>query len=86
MNDVTKLLASIEGGDPTAADNLLPPVYNELRKLASAILANEKPGQTIQATVLVHEAWLRIGNDREIESEVKKFPVRGWVFFGSLSH
>lgn len=60
MNDVTKILASIESGDPTAADKLLPLVYAELRQLASAKLANEKPGQTIQATVLVHEAWLRI--------------------------
>ena len=60
MNDVTKILASIESGDPTAANKLLPLVYDELRKLASAKLANEKPGQTIQATVLVHEAWLRI--------------------------
>jgi RNA polymerase sigma factor (TIGR02999 family) len=60
MNDVTKLLASIESGDPNAAEKLLPLVYEELRKLASAKLANEKPGQTIQATVLVHEAWLRI--------------------------
>jgi RNA polymerase sigma factor (TIGR02999 family) len=60
MNDVTKILASIEDGDLGAADKLLPLVYDELRKLASAKLAKEKPGLTIQATVLVHEAWLRI--------------------------
>jgi RNA polymerase sigma factor (TIGR02999 family) len=67
MNDVTKILVSIENGDPTAADKLLPLVYNELRKLASAKLAKEKLGQTIQATVLVHEAWLRIvGSNNDI--------------------
>lgn len=60
MNDVTKILASIEDGDLAAADKLLPLVYDQLRRLASAKLAHEKPGQTIQATVLVHEAWLRI--------------------------
>jgi RNA polymerase sigma factor (TIGR02999 family) len=67
MNDVTRILASIESGDPNAAAKLLPLVYDELRKLASAKLANEKPGQTIQATVLVHEAWLRIvGSNSDI--------------------
>ena len=60
MNDVTKILSAIEDGDPQAADDLLPIVYQELRKLAAAKLAFEKPGQTIQATVLVHEAWLRL--------------------------
>jgi RNA polymerase sigma factor (TIGR02999 family) len=60
MTDVTQLLSQIESGDPTAADELLPLVYNELRKLAAARLANEKPGQTLEATALVHEAYLRL--------------------------
>jgi RNA polymerase sigma factor (TIGR02999 family) len=60
MRDLTRILTAIEEGDPAAADELLPLVYQELRKLAAAKLAHEKPGQTIQATVLVHEAWLRL--------------------------
>ncbi len=60
MSEVTQILSQIEQGDPTAADQLLPLVYDELRKLASARLAQEKPGQTFQATALVHEAYLRI--------------------------
>ncbi len=60
MTDVTQLLAHIEEGDPRAADRLLPLVYDELRKLAAAKLSQEKPGQTLQATVLVHEAYLRL--------------------------
>lgn len=60
MSDVTRILKAIEEGDPTAADELLPLVYQELRKLAASKLSHEKPGQTIQATVLVHEAWLRL--------------------------
>jgi RNA polymerase sigma factor (TIGR02999 family) len=60
MNDVTHILSWIESGDPTAADQLLPLVYDELRKLATAKLACEKPGQTLQATALVHEAYLRL--------------------------
>jgi RNA polymerase sigma factor (TIGR02999 family) len=60
MTGVTQILASIELGDPHAADQLLPLVYDELRKLAAAKLAHEKPGQTLQATALVHEAWLRL--------------------------
>ena len=66
MNDVTSILNQIENGDPTAADMLLPLVYDELRKLARQRLSNEKPGQTLQATALVHEAYLRlVGNDNE---------------------
>src|SRR5262249_29869097 len=57
--DVTQILSAIEAGDPTAAAELLPLVYDELRKLAAARLAAEKPGQTLQATALVHEAYLR---------------------------
>ncbi len=64
MSDVTRILESIERGDPKAADELLPLVYGELRKLAAARMANEAPNQTLQPTALVHEAWLRlIGND-----------------------
>ena len=59
MNDVTHILAAIEQGDPHAAAQLLPLVYDELRRLAAAQLAAEKPGQTLQATALVHEAYLR---------------------------
>lgn len=60
MSDVTQILSAIEQGDPSAADQLLPLVYDELRKLASAKLAHEKPGQTLQATALVHDAYLRL--------------------------
>ena len=60
MNDVTRILSAIELGDPRAAAELLPLVYEELRKLAAARLAQEKPGQTLQATALVHEAYLRL--------------------------
>lgn len=60
MSDVTRILSEIEHGDPVAADKLLPLVYEELRKLAAAKLAQEKPGQTLQATALVHEAYVRL--------------------------
>ena len=60
MSDVTLILSQIESGDPSAADQLLPLVYDELRKLAAARLAQEKPGQTLQATALVHDAYLRL--------------------------
>ena len=60
MSDVTRILSQIEQGDPPAAEQLLPLVYDELRKLAAAKLAQEKPGQTLQATALVHEAYLRL--------------------------
>jgi RNA polymerase sigma factor (TIGR02999 family) len=60
MSDVTRVLSAIEQGDPHAAEQLLPLVYQELRKLAAQKLAQEKPGQTLQATALVHEAWLRL--------------------------
>lgn len=60
MSDVTQILSRIESGDPSAADQLLPLVYDELRKLAAARLAHEKPGQTLQATALVHEAYVRL--------------------------
>jgi len=60
MSDVTRILSQINDGDPHAADELLPLVYDELRKLAAAKMAQEKPGQTLQATALVHEAYLRL--------------------------
>jgi RNA polymerase sigma factor (TIGR02999 family) len=60
MSDVTRILSAIEQGDPSAAGQLLPLVYEELRKLAAQRLAAEKPGQTLQATALVHEAYLRL--------------------------
>jgi RNA polymerase sigma factor (TIGR02999 family) len=60
MSDVTRILSEIQSGDPSAAEQLLPLVYEELRRLASARLAREKPGQTLQATALVHEAYLRL--------------------------
>jgi RNA polymerase sigma factor (TIGR02999 family) len=60
MSDVTRILSAIEQGDPSASEQLLPLVYDELRKLAATKLAQEKPGQTLQATALVHEAYLRL--------------------------
>src|SRR5215207_7936760 len=60
MSDVTQILNAIEQGDPQAAQQLLPVVYGELRKLAAQKLAHEKPGQTLQATALVHDAYLRL--------------------------
>src|SRR6059036_2572296 len=66
MSDVTRILDAIGQGDPKAADQLLPLVYTELRKLAAAKMAHEAPGQTLQATALVHEAWLKLaGSDRQ---------------------
>jgi len=63
MSDVTRILSAIEAGDPRAAEQLLPLVYDELRRLAASKLAHEKPGQTLEATALVHEAYLRlVGN------------------------
>ena len=60
MSDVTRILSQIDSGDPAAAEQLLPLVYDELRKLAAARLAQERPGQTLQATALVHDAYLRL--------------------------
>jgi RNA polymerase sigma factor (TIGR02999 family) len=76
MSDVTRILSQIDSGDPTAAEQLLPLVYDELRKLAAVRLAHEKPGQTLQATALVHEAYLRLlGGDQE-----QNFNSRGHFF------
>jgi len=76
MSEVTRILSAIEQGDPHAADQLLPLVYDELRRLAAQKLAQEKPGQTLQATALVHEAYLRLVDpDRE-----KNWDSRGHFF------
>ena len=68
MPDVTQIIARIESGDRAASDELLPLVYQELRKLAEAKLAHEKPGQTLQATALVHEAYMRLVDGEERQS------------------
>ena len=64
MNDVTRILQQMDRGEPSAAADLLPLVYNELRELAAAQMASEKPGQTLDATALVHEAFLRLVGDQ----------------------
>ena len=80
MSDVTRILSQIESGDPLAAEQLLPLVYDELRKLAAAKLSHEKPGQTLQATALVHEAYVRmVGGD-----EPQSWNGRGH-FFGAAA-
>ena len=80
MADITRILAQIESGDPLAADQLLPLVYDELRRLAAARLAKEKPGQTLQATALVHDAWIRLVGD----SNSDRWNSRGH-FFGAAA-
>jgi len=67
MNDVTRILSAIEQGDPKAAEQLLPLVYDELRKLAAQRMAQERPGQTLQATALVHEAYLRLVDGQQVQ-------------------
>lgn len=76
MSDVTRILSAIEQGDPVAAEELLPLIYDELRKLAAWKLAREPPGQTLQATALVHEAFLRLVGD----SPKKRWEGRGYFF------
>src|SRR5262245_34482296 len=68
MNEVTRVLSAIESGEPRAADQLLPLVYDELRRLAASQLAREKPGQTLDATALVHEAYMRLTGGQTFES------------------
>ena len=68
MTDVARILSEIEHGDPAAAEQLLRLVYNEVRKLAAAKLANEKPGQTLQATALVHETHLRLVGSEKVQN------------------
>jgi RNA polymerase sigma factor (TIGR02999 family) len=72
MSDVTRILSQIEEGDPQAAEKLLPLVYEELRKLAAVKLAQERPGQTLQATALVHEAWIRLVGGQKSEVRGQK--------------
>jgi len=67
MSDVTRILSAIEQGDPRAAEQLLPLVYDELRKLAAQKMAQEAPGRTLQATALVHEAYLRLVDGNQVE-------------------
>jgi RNA polymerase sigma factor (TIGR02999 family) len=67
MSEVTHILSAIEGGDPHAAEQLLPLVYQELRELAAQKLALEKPGQTLQATALVHDAYLRLVDGKKLQ-------------------
>jgi len=80
MSDVTQLLGALDAGDPRAADQLLPLVYGELRRLAATKMAQEKPGQTLQATALVHEAWLRLAGPEQ----QKAWNSRGH-FFGAAA-
>ena len=75
MSDVTRLLDAAAAGEPRAADELLPLVYDELRKLASARLAAEKPGQTLEPTALVHEAFLRLVGDHQFAGRQHFFRV-----------
>ncbi len=75
MNDVTQIMSAIEQGDARAADQLFPLVYDELRRLAAAQLADEAAGQTLQATALVHEAYLRL-----VETEARRWNSRGHFF------
>jgi RNA polymerase sigma factor (TIGR02999 family) len=76
MGDVTRILAAVEHGDPSAAEHLLPLVYDELRKLAGQRMTEEKPGQTLQPTALVHEAYLRLVD----VDEAQRWNSRGHFF------
>lgn len=80
MSDVTRILLQLESGDSNAADHLLPLVYDELRRLAAAKLANEKPDGTLQATALVHEAYLRLVD----ADRIRRWDSRGH-FFGAAA-
>lgn len=79
MSDATSLLNAIDAGDLKAADQLLPLVYEELRRLAAAKMAKEPPGHTLQPTALVHEAWLRLGGDHQAQWKNKSH------FFGAAA-
>lgn len=88
MGEVTQILKAIEGGDPKAADELLLLVYEELRLLAAQKMAQEKPGQTLQATALVHEAYLRLVGDVS-QSWESKHQILTWYigyFRGEYKH
>src|SRR6266571_1143090 len=79
MNEVTHILSAIEQGDPHAAEQLLPLVYDELRKLAAQKLAQAKPGQMLQATALVHEAYVRLVD----VDKAQHWDSRGHFFFAA---
>lgn len=76
MSDVTHILSQIESGDPSAAEQLLPLVYDELRKLAAEKMMHENPGQTLQATALVHEAYIRLVDTQKVQ----RWDSRGHFF------
>jgi RNA polymerase sigma factor (TIGR02999 family) len=80
MTEVTRILSAVEQGDPYAAEQLLPLVYDELRRLAARKLAQEKPGQTLQATALVHEAYTRLVGNGEAASREQRWDSRGHFF------
>src|SRR5215831_16744798 len=80
MNEVTRVLSAIEQGDPQAAEQLLPLVYNELRRLAARKLTQEAPGQTLDATALVHEAYLRLVDTENVQQWQSR-----WHFFGAAA-
>ena len=80
MSQLTQILNSIEQGDQHAADQLLPLIYDELRKLAAQKLAQEKPGQTLEATALVHEAYLRLIGDQPAAQAREHWDSRGQFF------
>jgi RNA polymerase sigma factor (TIGR02999 family) len=80
MTEVTQILSQIESGDPSVAERLLPLVYDELRKLAAARLCQEKPGQTLQATALVHEAYLRLVGGKDLAHWDSR-----WHFFAAAA-
>jgi RNA polymerase sigma factor (TIGR02999 family) len=85
MSDVTRILSAIEQGDPQAVDQLLPMVYDELRRLASRKLQQEKPGQTLQTTALVHEAYLRLGRIAAEEADAKPHWANRRHFFAAAA-
>ena len=80
MSDVTRILSQIEQGDPAATEQLLPLVYDELRKLAAARLARERPGQTLDATALVHEAYLRLVDNAGSDAGESRWQSQGHFF------
>src|SRR5689334_11880054 len=80
MNDVTLILDAINRGESEASEKLLPLVYGELRKIAAARMARESPGQTLQPTALVHEAWLRLFKDED-----QSWQNRGFFFHAAAA-
>src|SRR5262245_41641952 len=80
MSEVTRILSAIDSGDPHAAEQLLPLVYDELRKLAAEKMAQERPGQTLEATALVHEAYLRLVEGERRGSAPSHWNSRGHFF------